>query len=1178
MKLLLIGSLEIMMYVRHLEKNFDVNTFKSLSNKCNNYELDNLDKNNVNNMNIIIVLDNSLINKLEELLSNDSSVSDIFSLTNLKINNNKIKIHKTIKISKILEIIDNNSGPLEIVHDKSKITNIQPSNSNINNKLTIKREPFDVFSNICIKKLNDFRKLELPNIPIISDKKAVYIEFRRFPHSEVLIRNCIHKLGKDWSHTIITGPENYSYYLNMSKRINNNIEVININLINVTHNDYNNLLLNSNFWNKLSGEKILIYQSDSFIFKNNISEFLEWDYIGSPFPKKELILATHQVGNGGLSIRSKSKMLEVLEKVTLNDNNYSKIVNNYKKSKNLDNYPEDIVFSQNMQQMGIGRVANYETAKSFSVDLVYQEDSFGIHCMWNGNNNWEEIFCNIIKKNANLHILNTKIDAISSNPVKAIIDDINKNNTNNNINKSIVILSHNKGGGLSKYVNDLLNFKEYLHLDFNNYNFVSNQKNLLDKNYMYYTDHDIIYYLNNTYFEDLILHLNGNFLDYNDILKLINNLKANKLKIVITIHDFYWFLCNSPNSYNNEDLLDGVFENNVIEIFKKSDIIIFPSERIVNIYKKVLSNTNTEYSTKNIIIDKIILSKHIDIYYYNINRYKQTYKDNLNIVFLGRTDKIKGYDNLQFIIDNLKMSHFNINIFVIGNIYTKIEKSTKNITINYINDYDEHNLCSIINDIKPHLFLLLSNCYETWSYVTSFVLYTGLPIFYYEDVYNFRIDKNKIKYVYSYSCKSDIIEKFIHCIDSLTINTVDNKEYTCLNLDYYNDYYIPNLYRNLYGKLLNSKNLIIKPLNNSDNSIKKQPKDKNELNIFAIYFPQFHRIKENDISMYKNYTDFTNMDKINDSILKEKNIKTPLFGQYDLLADEDIIQNQIEIATRYNLKGFAVYHYWFDTNLLGSNNNIMGNVETQFLNIKNDDFSYFFIWANEKWNNNLFNLNEISKENWQKHFNELLIHFNNKNYLKIDNKPVFYILHYWLFDEHILSEMISYFNTKLIENNFAGIYIGLCLNFDIPLYKTINCDYYINTPAWKNANKFGMINTENNECIVNYEYYLNNFEDELINSKNENINHNIVLNMFPGFNNFVRNYCKKTNISTYKYINATNENFIKYLDKIKKLTKKYTNKNNMLLINAWNEWGENMVIEPSNETGFSYLEQIKERL
>ena len=33
-----------------------------------------------------------------------------------------------------------------------------------------------------------------------------------------------------------------------------------------------------------------------------------------------------------------------------------------------------------------------------------------------------------------------------------------------------------------------------------------------------------------------------------------------------------------------------------------------------------------------------------------------------------------------------------------------------------------------------------------------------------------------------------------------------------------------------------------------------------------------------------------------------------------------------------------------------------------------------------------------------------------------------------------------------------------------------------------------------------------------------------------------------------------------------------------MLFNAWNEWGEQMIIEPSNELGFLYLNVIKSEL
>jgi hypothetical protein len=56
------------------------------------------------------------------------------------------------------------------------------------------------------------------------------------------------------------------------------------------------------------------------------------------------------------------------------------------------------------------------------------------------------------------------------------------------------------------------------------------------------------------------------------------------------------------------------------------------------------------------------------------------------------------------------------------------------------------------------------------------------------------------------------------------------------------------------------------------------------------------------------------------------------------------------------------------------------------------------------------------------------------------------------------------------------------------------------------------------------------------------------------------------------------DNFEKYFIKILDLAKIYKNNSKILLINSWNEWGENMAIEPSNELKYGYLEIIYNNL
>ncbi len=162
---------------------------------------------------------------------------------------------------------------------------------------------------LCTKNLKTIINIKIPNIPINNIYETVFIEFRWLPHSEYLIRNTILKLPK-WSHTVVCGNNNYNQIYKMCKQISPNIKIIKLNYNSVTIPIYNTLLLTTKFWNNFKGEKLLIYQEDSFLFHNNIKPFLKYDYIGAPWKLNRNLNIDHikyGVGNGGFSLRTRKK-------------------------------------------------------------------------------------------------------------------------------------------------------------------------------------------------------------------------------------------------------------------------------------------------------------------------------------------------------------------------------------------------------------------------------------------------------------------------------------------------------------------------------------------------------------------------------------------------------------------------------------------------------------------------------------------------------------------------------------------------------------------------------------------------------------------------------------------------------------------------------------------------------
>ena len=93
----------------------------------------------------------------------------------------------------------------------------------------------------------------------------------------------------------------------------------------------------------------------------------------------------NKVGNGGLSLRTKTKMIEVINNISLEKTNYNSSTKKYMKRANLTIPPEDVYFSKNMQELKIGEVADWDTASKFSCESHVHEDSFGAHGVWVNN-------------------------------------------------------------------------------------------------------------------------------------------------------------------------------------------------------------------------------------------------------------------------------------------------------------------------------------------------------------------------------------------------------------------------------------------------------------------------------------------------------------------------------------------------------------------------------------------------------------------------------------------------------------------------------------------------------------------------------------------------------------------------------------------------------------------------
>lgn len=265
----------------------------------------------------------------------------------------------------------------------------------------IKKTPItnkEIFRIFCTEHTKYIKNIELPEIKKQTNYEAVLIEFRILHNLEFILRNAIIKLGSEWCHTIICGNLNYDYMYNLCGSISPNINVIKLDHDNLNQSTYSILLASIEFWNNFKGNKILIYQEDSIIFKSNIMDFIEWDYIGAPWPKTQndtLIC----VGNGGISLRTKSVMIDVIKTQDIKNIKINTTTQESIKKSNMTVCPEDVYFSKTIQEYNLGKVADWDTASYFSTEIILNNDSFAGHNFWISDPKWITRLYNFLQYN-----------------------------------------------------------------------------------------------------------------------------------------------------------------------------------------------------------------------------------------------------------------------------------------------------------------------------------------------------------------------------------------------------------------------------------------------------------------------------------------------------------------------------------------------------------------------------------------------------------------------------------------------------------------------------------------------------------------------------------------------------------------------------------------------------------
>lgn len=368
--------------------------------------------------------------------------------------------------------------------------------------------------------------------------------------------------------------------------------------------------------------------------------------------------------------------------------------------------------------------------------------------------------------------------------------------------------------------------------------------------------------------------------------------------------------------------------------------------------------------------------------------------------------------------------------------------------------------------------------------------------------------------------------------------------------------------------------------------------------LIALYFPQLHPIPENDEWWGEGFTDWVNVKKAKSLFSNHYQPRIPLNNNYYNQACEKIVRWQINLAKEHGISGFCHYHYWFDgKQLLETPTNI-------FLKNKDIDFQFCLAWANETWSRRWdgqdhqvlqLQTHPPVVEKWARHFDYLIKAWTDERAIRVDGKPVFLIYRPHKIKE--IGRMFDYWQTRAREHGIDGIYFVAINQYKFPedsilkyfdavmMFQPFVAAFELQDrarPLWQ-------------KLVLKVEKRLPNIVKESLAPIQSFVKKGKSLTIFdydkvwetivssekePGIVVFPGAFVDWDNTARYGnratiFKGANPAQFEFWLRKLVEQVSQYRKAEQLIFMNAWNEWAEGAYLEPDEKYKLAYLEAVK---
>jgi lipopolysaccharide biosynthesis protein len=351
-----------------------------------------------------------------------------------------------------------------------------------------------------------------------------------------------------------------------------------------------------------------------------------------------------------------------------------------------------------------------------------------------------------------------------------------------------------------------------------------------------------------------------------------------------------------------------------------------------------------------------------------------------------------------------------------------------------------------------------------------------------------------------------------------------------------------------------------------------------ERRALAFYLPQYHPTPENDLWWGPGFTDWLNVVRAQPLFREHDQPHLPAdLGFYDLRLAEARAA-QAELAQRYGVHGFCYYHYWFEGHRL------LDRPFNEVLHSGEPEMPFALCWANENWtrvwtggDRAVLLEQTYSADDDLDHIRWLVEAFSDPRYVRIDGRPVFLIyrpsslpsaertVDTWRREAHRLG--VGELYLCAVHSNTTVRQDPHLLGFDAaiefqPHFGNLDGRLGADRLTRAGARLLGFREAYRNHRIYRYSEVV---AKRLSRDDPPWLEYPCVT---PGFDNSPR----RTRGGAVILTGSSPTAYGSWLSEVLQRFTPPSEEENLVFVNAWNEWAEGNHLEPSQRWGHAYLE------